>query len=728
MSVRAAQRDDAAPTHPEWAVERLLETTADDGEQACRALAAVLEQQLAARVSVLIDRGDGWQRMGGGLSVTAADLARLDDEPEDAAGSGESDRALGTLEPISVAGIRVTVVADDEPIDVRLGATARKACVWVGLHAQSQAAAREVTDVTREADVLRAVSEQLRSMRDLDQVLLSITRSTLELLESDICGVLLREEETLVMRCCVGHEVAETSRLRMRRGQGVAGLVFETGRPGKVDDYLADGSISQDFVALAEQEATRSALAVPLMLQGEIIGVLEVWRRRASVFAERDVQRLVTLADFASIAIDNATLYATQHRMLGQLEQTRSALENEVAVSRSTGRLQQALLDAVLDAPTPASVAEAVARQLHCDVAVYGADGSLDQLSRLDGSQPLPPSLDLRPVSGAVEGEFDGAQYWAHPILVEGRGVGAVALTAAAQPAEVARIACAQVALACALAYVQQQAASRARAEALDQALWDLVEGRPEHRTAARGRIHQMGVDLSGRRLVLVGRVALDEDGGGEALVRRHTSLLRALRATPGTHRNAIIGIRPERVVAVVPPAPAAELRSLLEAWSEVLREFNPAVEVTWGVSGDRHTVTEVDRGYEEARLALTAATRMGLEHISFFDDLGIVRLLLGSGSEPDVKSFTDDVTGPLLAYDREHEGSLVRTLGAFFDSNCSQKVAAARLFIHHKTMRYRLEQIKTLTGLDLAQHDDRVRADIALRILQVGETQQGHD
>jgi DNA-binding PucR family transcriptional regulator len=37
--------------------------------------------------------------------------------------------------------------------------------------------------------------------------------------------------------------------------------------------------------------------------------------------------------------------------------------------------------------------------------------------------------------------------------------------------------------------------------------------------------------------------------------------------------------------------------------------------------------------------------------------------------------------------------------------------------------IQYRLERIKQLTGLDLARHDDRMRADVALRLLQLNGT-----
>lgn len=114
----------------------------------------------------------------------------------------------------------------------------------------------DLASAIAETAVLRTVIEQLLCVRDLDQLLLSISDRTLHLLDADICGVLLRAGDELRMRSCVGHRVVETSRLRMERGQGVAGLVFLTGEPAKVDDYLSDQQISQDFMSLAEQEQT----------------------------------------------------------------------------------------------------------------------------------------------------------------------------------------------------------------------------------------------------------------------------------------------------------------------------------------------------------------------------------------------------------------------------------------------------------------------------------------
>jgi DNA-binding PucR family transcriptional regulator len=55
--------------------------------------------------------------------------------------------------------------------------------------------------------------------------------------------------------------------------------------------------------------------------------------------------------------------------------------------------------------------------------------------------------------------------------------------------------------------------------------------------------------------------------------------------------------------------------------------------------------------------------------------------------------------------------------LSAFFAANCSRQAAANQLRTHRKTVCYRLSKIKEITGLDLSRHEDRLLADLALRI-----------
>jgi DNA-binding PucR family transcriptional regulator len=197
--------------------------------------------------------------------------------------------------------------------------------------------------------------------------------------------------------------------------------------------------------------------------------------------------------------------------------------------------------------------------------------------------------------------------------------------------------------------------------------------------------------------------------------------VLRIVRTLEG-RELALVSLRGDLLVAVTSDVDRASARAHVGAYSAAIHEEWPALRLTWGISREHHDVVDLPSALEEARTALAAAKRLGGQGVFLYEELGVIRLLLGSGSHPDLQAFLEEITGPLLAYDRDHDGALIRTMRAYFDADCSQRVAAERLFVHHKTLRYRLERIRQLTGLDLARHDDRMRGDFAVRLLQVSE------
>ncbi|MCB8914151.1 helix-turn-helix domain-containing protein [Rhodococcus rhodochrous] len=603
-------------------------------------------------------------------------------------------------------------------------------CVWLELTARAFATTEELSALADEANVMRTVAHHILSARDLDQVLLNITNQTLRMSDSDICGVFLREGDELRMRSCTGHRVIDTARLRMQKGQGVAGLVFETGEVAKVDSYLQDLRISKDFMSLAEQEATRSALAVPLIVHGDMIGVLEVWRRRYSSFTDRDVRRLVALADLATIAIENGRLYDAQRATVDELEATRISLEKQVNLLDRSAALQHSLLEIVLsNTAVTSSVARTVGSELDCEVVIFSATGEIeaafprdidvtDVHERVVGATGSPPSRATRLFS------LDGRSIWVHPVVAAENQYGAVCLVGGREDSDIMQGACGQAAMVCSLMQLQQRAASAARAEALDQIAWDLMEGTAEQRAAARSRAHQMGIRLKGFHRVVYGvfenidALSVQEGWTTSSADTLRRSVLAGLRSCTYPTALTLTSARGNWIIALAPIKDRERARQLLDELNKTAISLHPDLNITWGVSSACNEPANYPMAFDEAKTAHAASRRLGA--VSLYDELGIVRLLLGSSDNPDLQGFIKEITDPLMEYDRQSDGALLKTLRTFFDANCSQKDAAERLFVHPKTLAYRLELIRKLTGLDLSRHADRMRADLALRLLQV--------
>ena len=81
----------------------------------------------------------------------------------------------------------------------------------------------------------------------------------------------------------------------------------------------------------------------------------------------------------------------------------------------------------------------------------------------------------------------------------------------------------------------------------------------------------------------------------------------------------------------------------------------------------------------------------------------GTYRLLfrvLASHPE-EVRSFYEDTIAPLVRYDEQYSTDLVGTLEAYLGQNCNMNATAQAIHAHRHTVRYRLERVSELSGLD---------------------------
>ena len=79
---------------------------------------------------------------------------------------------------------------------------------------------------------------------------------------------------------------------------------------------------------------------------------------------------------------------------------------------------------------------------------------------------------------------------------------------------------------------------------------------------------------------------------------------------------------------------------------------------------------------------------------------------------------FTDQVLGPLIEYDQRHHADFVHTLARFLAHNGNLQATARELNLHVNSVTYRMQRIQAIACLDLEQAEDRLLAQVALKIL----------
>jgi len=162
---------------------------------------------------------------------------------------------------------------------------------------------------------LRAVALRVEAARRLaptagTDVLRSIVDATVTLFGAEAASIALHDPTTdrLVFEVAAGEQGQGVVGLAIGTGEGVAGYVFSTGQPLALSDVAHDARFGR---ATAEQTGyvPRSLVAVPLLDDDGILGVLEVLDKRgAGGFDLRDVELATVFARQACVAIRSSRI------------------------------------------------------------------------------------------------------------------------------------------------------------------------------------------------------------------------------------------------------------------------------------------------------------------------------------------------------------------------------------------------------------------------------------
>ena len=169
---------------------------------------------------------------------------------------------------------------------------------------------------------LRAVgqiSAALAAAWKLEDTLEAITRITSDVMHVGSCSIYLQEpgSDRLILKATTGLAREAIGRAFLVIGEGLTGWTVTHGQPVAVSDALTD----ERFKLLPEthEENLRSLMAVPLNVQGRIIGAMNVQTRETHVYSDDEVELLSLIANLAAGALEKAALYERMQQQIQEL-------------------------------------------------------------------------------------------------------------------------------------------------------------------------------------------------------------------------------------------------------------------------------------------------------------------------------------------------------------------------------------------------------------------------
>jgi sugar diacid utilization regulator len=275
----------------------------------------------------------------------------------------------------------------------------------------------------------------------------------------------------------------------------------------------------------------------------------------------------------------------------------------------------------------------------------------------------------------------------------------------------------------------RSKAPGRASEAAASAFLGDVLERRVTDRENIVARGNELGTDLAAGGSVIVVRALPRQPTEGDWRARVLAVAERGLRGVERHYLAAAVELKSwgkgnaenAELVIVVPGADGEKATRAVHAIHRELEASMSGFAIALARSRPATDPVDLHRAGAEAFLAANVAVAQGTEELAF-EETGAYRLLLPAMVEDpeELRRFHQETVAPLVAYDEQYETELVRTLESFLDADGNVAQTAQRLYTHRHTVRYRLERVRELTGLDVASTDGRERLSLGLKAMRV--------
>src|SRR5438270_10620993 len=236
--------------------------------------------------------------------------------------------------------------------------------------------------------ILYDVSQAVLSTFDLDEVLARILMIAKDYFRVENCAILLLDpaDQKVKVREAVGG-----GRLgcEIPFGQGVIGSAAKHKLPVCVPDVCKDPRYIKTF------PATRSELAIPLVVRDEVYGVLDFQSGQLDYFDADTIDLLTLFSTQASIAVANARLYSKEQRQRAQLEAI-NAIADQISKTIELDDLLEKICSLLITGKFPVDHAVLMLREGEPDeqrLLMRAHSGRLTAL--MQGQWELPPGDGL---------------------------------------------------------------------------------------------------------------------------------------------------------------------------------------------------------------------------------------------------------------------------------------------------------------------------------------------
>jgi len=270
---------------------------------------------------------------------------------------------------------------------------------------------------------------------------------------------------------------------------------------------------------------------------------------------------------------------------------------------------------------------------------------------------------------------------------------------------------------------------ARLRGELIEE----LLAGEVVSRESLVRRARHLGADLTNGAVALVGTLHDPHDGGrvisDPRLIRRFMQQTRGVlelhwpKALVDWHEGLLVILLPNRAEGDDGEGAEDLARTLARRLLAATGPTVPGLTLTLALSRQQDDPERLGSAIDEAQLALSIGEKLGRAgEVVTFEETGTYKLLFQVFADrpEELEAFYEQTMAPLVRYDEQYQTELVGTVATYLDLDCNLAATAQTLYTHRHTIRYRLDRITELAGLDIGKTDDREKLSLGLKAMRL--------
>ena len=604
---------------------------------------------------------------------------------------------------------------------------ADKAALVASIHMAMGVRNRLELQQQRERGMLAVIdsARDLSSRREPDDLLRAIVARARHLLGSDVAWLSTCRPERGIYEVLVtdGALAQATTRMATRADRGVGSILLGTGLPFTTPDYLHDQRFDHDpdLDDAFRAEGIAALVGVPMVRDGEVVGLLFVADRYHRVHTAQSLSILGTLATHGAVALRNANDFQRANAALEKAEQARAELERHVRNVQAAAEAHERMTTLLAKGASLATLCQTLAELLDGSVLVLDEAGQLVSAAARDcdtaaGYRPGGPrSADLARALGtsrqrgrSVVAYADAGVTCRVMAVIGGDDVlGATLLFHHGELEEIAVRTFERSAGVIGIVLLSQERMEAARHRGASTLLHSLVSPRQDEPALLANRAERHGLDLAQPLALLL----LEMEGPGAGYAARR---LRGWSALAGALVDEIDGM----LVVLCGTSRADEIRRTVTQWAGLEAGTAWRGVLSRAVAGP----AEIPALHATLRRALGVLRRVGIaRQVVGQNELALYSTLFETHDQASLAAFLDATIGPLLEHDRKRRTDLAATLLDYHERQQNAKATAQHLGIHVNTVRQRLATIAELLGGAQALASRGLEIHVALRLWRLG-------